>query len=440
MDGAVRRGSGVLLGAALMLGGVGCMPDPLEPPPAPPVEAPITAPPVAPVSDAGAEAPPITPAPDAGTGSPPVTSAPDAGSGTPPEPAADAGPEPDPYARFPEVPAPACIPASVKPREATPCLVRQLWSTGQVYSEAHLDALGRSLSFVSYDADGGVTRRVTAEYQGALEVRRVDEDGSDLAIDTWEYDGKGRETRHARQFRYGTVEQEWVSETRYGPQGRTEEILHWADGRPDGRTGFEYNAQGRLVLIARTDDYGDVVEETFLTYHPNGQRKSWSYRPYTTMGGEMDEEYDEQGRLIWDEWCSYKLCANSTYVYDSAGRRTGAQHWTGGDANSTTTVLTRYDSAGRRTVEQSHAEAGPYDPAEPRSYIRDETRRFFYVCGSEALVREELDVDGDSVADGLHTLERDARGRLVRESFSGALLWGEPAVREYRYDCGSGRD
>ncbi len=437
MDRAVRRGSGALLGAALLLGGVGCMPDPLEPPPAPPVEAPIAAPPLAPAPDAGAEAPPITQAPDSGTGSPPVTPAPDAGSGTPPEPAADAGPEPDPYARFPDVPAPACIPASVKPREATPCLVRELRPTGRLYSEAHQDAQGRILALENYDADGGVTRRVTVEYQGALKVRRVEEAGMEVTTDTWEYDRKGRETRHVQRSLGPNFEREEVTETHYDAQGRKEESRYGLDGHDLGRTVFEYDAQGLLVLITQMDAHGDVLAETVLTYHSNGHLKSSSYRPYASMGGETDEEYDEQGRLIRYEWCTHKLCANSTYVYDSAGRRTGTQSWIGGDADRTTTLLTRYDAAGRRTVEQLHSEENGY-PDDIPPVVRDETRRFFYACGSDALVREELDVDGDAVADGLHPLERDARGRLVREGFSGALLWGELAVREYRYDCRSG--
>jgi YD repeat-containing protein len=401
-----REWRGVWLGLGLLVGGSGCGGE-WAPPPPRPLPSPVAAP--APPDGGNAAAP--VPPPDAGQA------------------------QPDPAAAFAELPAPVCVPEPVHHREATACLRTDLRPTGLRASSERFDARGRTLERAYYDEQGRPSLRISHTYAGDHEVRRVQHYEERTTTTRWEYDSAGRQTRvEERHTAPRTEPNVYASETHYDARGRTALILHLHNAQPDGHTLFEYDAQGLLTRTLRLSGDGDTRAETVFTHHPNGQLHEVAYRPFTTMGGETEETYDAQGRLLLHTWCTHKACNTSTYVYDAAGRQTVHHYLPGGDLTGSSTLRTRYDAAGRRLLQQRVDDIASIDTPGPHA-PRTETRRFLYTCGNGALVREELDVDGDGSADGLRELDRDARGRVVRERFTGALRTSELAVREYRYDC-----
>ncbi len=367
---------------------------------------------------------------------------------TPPAPPANpqpAPPPPQPSYRYPlpEGPwvppdastlafeVPACVAREVPeaPRDVKPCEVRTVRPDGRLSLRERFDAEGRVRETFFHGPDGRVNHTVEHTWENGHEVRRVSTpENGPSTVQEWKYDEEGRLVSNST--RVGGRSPQTETRTFYDAQGRIERTEQNSSGYVLVRR-YTYSPRGPLESVSwEARDVGPEVVERY-TYHPNGQLHRFVSRP-PTMGGEQDREYDEAGRLVFQQACSHKGCWGDTRAYTAEGRlvrvhsrRTMDTVTTEGDR------LFVYDSEGRVRVDAFLQNVDAMDGR----YQERQVHRSIYACGSGALLTEEWDQDADGTPDGWIELERDAEGKLVVERFTGSAATPEKARREYDYQC-----
>jgi YD repeat-containing protein len=236
-------------------------------------------------------------------------------------------------------------------------------------------------------------------YQGSRlkESRELLAQGAEFSKLTYTYDPHGRRVQET-DLRRGTTE--------YAFTVRDELLsvtLPAAKAGESPRTRvYQYDAMGR-----QTEEQLPDLTKTFHEYWPSGKlKKSWGANTYTQEYG-----YDAQGRQT-----SLVTAAGTTrWVFDPVTGLLSSKEYVSGQPADYT-----YTPAGRlKTTRSRGGELITYDYG-----LAGDLERIDYAADSAPDVTLSYDRLGRrrTVQDaaGLHTVDYDAQGRLVREALSGS--------------------
>ncbi|ATB32334.1 hypothetical protein MEBOL_005811 [Melittangium boletus DSM 14713] len=334
----------------------------------------------------------------------------------------------------------ACVPwkGKVAPVRATACEGTSVFANGD-REVARYDADSRLLERRRYGPDGTLQETEFHTWKNGHEtLRRLEfPEGSWDQIE-WAYDDAGRLARRTETFDAPTLPRsyQYIRDAK----GRLERIERQTSNGQDGPIVYHYNAVGQLVEIDSRPDCDLRVArcETF-TYWPNGHVKQNAWTDDHHMS--FTNLYDDRGNLVDEQEEGFEHVRHTVTSHDAARRVFRSWEKYGGYYRSHEFVRTLYyDASGLLLLERLGKVytqlSGPGIEYPLVTTYLTTTRRLTYLCGTKIVWLDEWDSDQDGVVDARRTHERDDKGRLVHEEYSGTPgLDDGPVRRDFKYEC-----
>jgi YD repeat-containing protein len=335
----------------------------------------------------------------------------------------------------------ACVPwtGSVPPQRATACEGTSVFQDGR-REVARYDAESRLLELRTYRPDGSPDSLERHTWVNGRETfRRIESlrpNGSWTQIE-WVYDAAGRLQKRTDTF---SSQEAVVYEHVRDSNGRLERIDRLPTSARNTPIVYRYNAAGQLVAIDSEPNCDRYVArcETF-TYWPNGKLRedTWDDDGYAGV----TNQYDDRGHLVDESEYAIELNRHTVNSHDKAGRRFRIWEKVGRYVYDHEFINTFYsDASGLLLLERlgkDYTQPSGDSPDSPRVTTRVRTtRRLTYLCGTKIVALDEWDGNEDGVVDARRTHERDAKGRLAHEEYSGTPGLDEgPVRRDFKYEC-----
>ncbi|WP_434384754.1 hypothetical protein [Melittangium boletus] len=337
----------------------------------------------------------------------------------------------------------ACVPwtGQAPPERAQACQVTSVGSDG--WGEvARYDGEGHLLERSHLTDSGERYKWERSTWVDGRETFRRVESSIGWNQSEWVYDGAGRLSKRTETSfqaeRLLVHDYTYV----YAANGQLERIDRQSTNGPMAPVRYHYDTHGQLTDIDSSPGCDMTLSPCgTLTYWPEGPVRESRWTNEGFWGS--TKRYDEQGRLVDEEQTHYNSAQRTLTTYGADQRV--SRIWERGAFRSTVFQSLRTfhpDASGQLQLERlAKVENGPVGPlvdGQP-TYLTTTwfvTRRLTYLCGTELVALEEWDIDQDGVVDARRTHERDARGRLVRETYSGPPVPDMgPVRRDHTYTC-----